>query len=46
VLDKCIGRTARTGFEEFPDYVTQSRTTADLPTHWKDLWQDLTSGAI
>jgi len=33
-------------FEEFPDYLTQGETLADLQTHLTDLWQDLTSGVI
>jgi len=33
-------------FEEFPDYITQGETIADLEAHLKDLWQDLTSGTI
>ena len=33
-------------FEEFPDYVTQGEDVADLHLHLKDLWKDLTSGAI
>ena len=33
-------------FEEFPDYITQGETIADLQAQLKDLWHDLTSGAI
>jgi predicted RNase H-like HicB family nuclease len=33
-------------FEEFPDYITQGETIADLQEQLKDLWQDLTSDAI
>lgn len=33
-------------FEEFPDYMTQGDTVEDLKAHLKDLWQDLTSGAV
>ena len=33
-------------FEEYPDYITQGETIADLQVHLKDLWQDLTSGGI
>ena len=33
-------------FEEYPDYVTQGDTLEDLQEHLKDLFGDLTSGAI
>lgn len=33
-------------FEEFPDYITQGDTIGDLQAQLKELWQDLTSGAI
>ena len=33
-------------FEEYPDYVTQGDTLEDLQEHLKDLFSDLTSGAI
>lgn len=33
-------------FEEFPDYITQGETIADLQAHLMDLWQDLTGGAL
>jgi predicted RNase H-like HicB family nuclease len=32
--------------EEFPDYWTQGTSLQDLQEHLKDLYQDLTSGAI
>ena len=32
--------------QEFPDYWTQGETKADLQEHLKDLFYDLTSGAI
>ncbi|MGE3309881.1 MAG: type II toxin-antitoxin system HicB family antitoxin [Limisphaerales bacterium] len=32
--------------EEFPDYLTQGESTADLEEHLKDLYRDLTSGEI
>ena len=32
--------------QEFPDYWTQGDTFDDLIEHLKDLYQDLTSGAI
>lgn len=32
--------------EEFPDYWTQGESLQDLQEHFKDLHQDLTSGAI
>jgi predicted RNase H-like HicB family nuclease len=33
-------------FEEYPDYVTQGETLEDLQEHLKDLFGDLTNGAI
>lgn len=33
-------------FGESPDYMTQGGSIEDLQSHLKDLWQDLTSGAI
>jgi len=33
-------------FEEFPDYLTQGETLADLQDHLRDLYSDLTSGEI
>ena len=33
-------------FEEFPDYRTQGETLPDLQEQLKDLYQELTSGAI
>lgn len=33
-------------FEEFPDYLTQGETIGDLQEQLKELWRDLTSGAI
>jgi predicted RNase H-like HicB family nuclease len=27
-------------FEEFPDYITQGESLADLQAHLKDLWPD------
>jgi hypothetical protein len=33
-------------FEEFPDYLTQGESLEDLKEHLRDLYQDLTSGAI
>jgi predicted RNase H-like HicB family nuclease len=33
-------------FEDFPDYLTQGADLDDLKTHLKDLYLDLTSGAI
>lgn len=32
--------------EEFPDYMTQGESLADLEEHLRDLYKDLTSGAI
>jgi predicted RNase H-like HicB family nuclease len=32
--------------EEFPDYMTQGETLQDLQEHLKDMYQELTSGAI
>jgi hypothetical protein len=32
--------------EEFPDYVTQGESFDDLKDHLRDLYLDLTSGAI
>ena len=32
--------------EEYPDYWTQGTTFEDLQDHLKDIYQDLTSGAI
>lgn len=32
--------------EEFPDYLTQGESLADLEEHLRDLYRDLTSGAI
>jgi len=32
--------------EEFPDYRTQGESLEDLREHLKDLYDDLTSGAI
>ncbi len=32
--------------EEFPDYVTQGETLEELKQNLKDLYKDLTSGAI
>jgi predicted RNase H-like HicB family nuclease len=33
-------------FEKFPDYWTQGMSMEDLQEHLKDLFSDLTSGAI
>jgi len=33
-------------FEEFPDYLTQGESLQDLQEHLKDLFDDLTSGAV
>lgn len=33
-------------FEEFPDYMTQGETLEDLKEQLRDLYKDLTSGAI
>ena len=32
--------------EEFPDYMTQGESLADLEEHLRDLFKDLTSGVI
>ena len=32
--------------QEFPDYWTQGESKDELEENLKDLWQDLTSGAI
>jgi hypothetical protein len=32
--------------EEFPDYMTQGESLADLEEHLRDLYKDLTSGVI
>ena len=32
--------------EEFPDYMTQGQSLADLEEHLRDLYKDLTSGVI
>ena len=32
--------------EEFPDYLTQGESLAELEEHLRDLFRDLTSGAI
>ena len=32
--------------EEFPDYLTQGESLAELEEHLRDLYRDLTSGAI
>ncbi len=32
--------------EEFPDYWTQGETLDDLKEHLRDLYHDLTSGAV
>jgi hypothetical protein len=32
--------------EEFPDYLTQGESMEDLKEHLRDLYRDLTSGAI
>lgn len=32
--------------EEFPDYLTQGESLADLQENLKDLFDDLTSGAV
>lgn len=32
--------------EEFPDYLTQGESLGDLQDHLKDLFDDLTSGAV
>jgi hypothetical protein len=33
-------------FEEFPDYLTQGETVDELEENLRDLYRDLTSGAI
>jgi predicted RNase H-like HicB family nuclease len=33
-------------FEEFPDYMTQGETLAELEDNLRDLYKDLTSGEI
>ena len=33
-------------FEEFPDYLTQGETPAELEENLRDLYRDLTSGEI
>jgi predicted RNase H-like HicB family nuclease len=33
-------------FEEFPDYMTQGESLAELEENLRDLYKDLTSGAI
>ena len=33
-------------FEEFPDYLTQGGTLAELEDNLRDLYRDLTSGEI
>ncbi len=33
-------------FEEFPDYLTQGDTLAELEDNLRDLYRDLTSGEI
>ena len=33
-------------FEEFPDYLTQGETLAELEDNLRDLYKDLTSGEI
>ncbi len=32
--------------EEFPDYLTQGESRAELEEHLRDLYKDLTSGEI
>jgi predicted RNase H-like HicB family nuclease len=32
--------------EEFPDYMTQGTSKEELEEHLRDIYQDLTSGAI
>jgi hypothetical protein len=32
--------------EEYPDYITQGTSPKDLEDHLRDLYQDLSSGAI
>ena len=33
-------------FDEFPEYLTQGESLADLQEHLKELYRDLTSGEI
>ena len=33
-------------FEEFPDYITQGHSLAELEDNLRDLYRDLTSGEI
>ena len=33
-------------FEDFPDYLAQGDSLADLQEHLQDLYQDLTSGVV
>jgi predicted RNase H-like HicB family nuclease len=33
-------------FEQFPDYLTQGESLSDLEGHLRDLYHDLTGGAI
>jgi len=33
-------------FEEFPDYLTQGETLAELESNLRDLYRDVTSGEI
>ena len=33
-------------FEDFPDYMTQGESPADLEDNLRDLYKDLTSGEI
>ena len=33
-------------FEEFPDYMTQGESLADLEEHLRDIYKDLSSGLI
>jgi len=33
-------------FEEFPDYITQGQTLAELQENLRELYRDLTSGDI
>lgn len=33
-------------FEEFPDYLTQGETLAELEDNLRDLYRDVTSGEI
>jgi hypothetical protein len=32
--------------EEYPDYMTQGESLSDLEEHLRDIYKDLTSGAI